>query len=231
MNEELLQYIWQYKFLLDQKLVTTSGETIRVIQPGQLNKDSGPDFFNARIYLHETLWAGNIEIHIKSSDWKKHKHQYDDAYDNVILHVVLEHDEPIFNKHNQEIPTLELKTLLPEKILLKYQFLKQSQSEIPCEKLFELPDSFTTENWMERLSLERLENKCNFIYELLAQTNNHWELVFYQMLARYFGQKINELPFELLAKQLPMLVLARNKNNLFQLLDRGLVVIKLLEKK
>ncbi len=216
MNEELLQYIWQYKYLLNQQLFTTYGEHIQVILPGQLNHDSGPDFFNARIQLGDTLWAGNIEIHIKSSDWKKHQHQNDSAYDNVILHVVLEYDEPVFNKHHQEIPTLELKNLLPEKLLSKYRFLKHSQSEIPCEKLFVLPEPLTIENWMERLSLERLENKCIFINELLKETNHHWEQVFYRLLARHFGQKINELPFELLARELPLLILERNKDNLLQ---------------
>lgn len=229
MNEELLQYIWQYKYLLSQKLFTTHGDNIQVILPGQLNIDSGPDFFNARIYLGETLWAGNIEIHIKSSDWKKHKHQYDPAYDNVILHVVLEYDEPVFNNHNQEIPTLELKNLLPEKLLSKYRFLKHSQSEIPCEKLFVMPDDLTLENWMERLSLERLENKCIFINELLKETNHHWEQVFYRLLARYFGQKINELPFELLAKELPLLILERNKDNLLQTQALVLGISGLLE--
>lgn len=229
MNEELLQYIWQYKYLLNQKLATTHGENIQVILPGQLNKDSGPDFFNARIHLGETLWAGNIEIHIKSSDWKKHRHQYDRAYDNVILHVVLEYDEPVFNNHNQEIPTLELKNLLPEKLLSKYRFLKHSQSEIPCEKLFVMPEDLIIENWMERLSLERLENKCIFINELLKETNYHWEQVFYRLLARYFGQKINELPFELLAKELPLLILERNKDNLLQTQALVLGISGLLE--
>ncbi|MBC7383898.1 MAG: DUF2851 family protein [Bacteroidia bacterium] len=216
MNEELLQYIWRYKYLLNQKLQTTRGEPVQIILPGQLNRDSGPDFFNARLQLGNTIWAGNIEVHIKSSDWKKHKHQLDKAYDNVILHVVLEHDEPVFNRFNEELPTLELKKLLPQNLLTRYQYLKQSQGEIPCEKIFELPDELITGNWFERLSVERLENKCIYIFELLKETNNHWEHVFYRVIARYFGQKINELPFELLAKQLPMNVLARNKHNLLQ---------------
>ncbi len=216
MHEELLHYIWQYKYLLNHKLFTTKGEPVQVIMPGQLNRDAGPDFFNARICLNNTLWAGNIEIHLKSSDWKKHKHQHDRAYDNVILHVVLHHDEPIFNRDQQEIPTLELKTLLPPKMMKKYSYLKESQNEIPCESIFRLPEPFITENWFERLSVERLEQKYEHIQKLLLETNNNWEEVFYHLLAKYFGQKTNELPFELLAKQLPFLILNRNKNNLLQ---------------
>ncbi len=216
MHEELLQYIWQYKYLLSQNLFTTKGEPIRVLLPGQLNTDSGPDFFNARILLDQTLWAGNIEIHIKSSDWKKHNHHHDPAYNNVILHVVLEHDEPIFNIYDEVIPTLELKTLLAPNLISRYQFLKESQSEIPCEKIFIRPEPIIEENWFERLSIERLENKYDSIQTLFIQTNKNWDQVFYYLTAKYFGQKTNELPFELIAKQLPLLILARNKESLLQ---------------
>ncbi len=216
MHEELLQYIWQYKYLLSQNLFTTRGEPIKVLLPGQLNNDSGPDFFNARIVLDETLWAGNIEIHIKSSDWKRHNHQHDPAYNNVILHVVLEHDEPIFNTDYQEIPTLELKSILEPNLISRYQFLKESQCEIPCEKLFSMPEPLILENWFERLSIERLEKKMDSVQSLLSQTHQNWEQVFYNLTAKYFGQKTNELPFELIAKQLPLQVLAKNKDSLLQ---------------
>ncbi len=230
MNEDLLQYIWQYKYLLKHKLFTTRDEPLQIIHPGHINRDAGPDFFNARLVVDGTLWAGNIEVHIKSSDWKKHGHQTDPSYDNVILHVVLEHDEPVYNRYNKEIPTLELRHLLPVSLVRKYHQLKQSKNTLPCEKIFEWPEPVITTNWLDRLSVERLEEKCNYVFALLKESNNHWEQVFYQLLARYYGQKINELPFELLARQLPYKVLARNRHQLLQTQALVLGVSGLLQK-
>ena len=110
MKEELLHFVWQSKLLLSQSLTTTSGLPVTIVQPGNRNANAGPDFFNARLQIGDTIWAGNIEIHISSSDWDRHRHTSDEAYNNVILHVVYIHDREVLNAQGEQIPTLELRS-------------------------------------------------------------------------------------------------------------------------
>lgn len=201
----------------NKELQTTSGEEIKILKAGEHNSDSGPDFFNARIKIGATEWAGNVEIHSRSCDWHKHKHTTDKTYDNIILHVVHEADEKLFRKSGEEIPTLELKDKIPQNIYGKYLQFKSNKDWIPCEKQISSVDKFTLSNWLDRLLVERLERKSKTITDSLRQNKNNWEETFYQMLARNFGQKINSEPFELLAKALPVSVLAKHKNNLLQI--------------
>jgi len=202
MNENLLQFIWQHKYLLENKLISSQGKTIEVIKPGLLNRDSGPDFFNALIRIDNTKWAGNVEVHINSSDWRKHGHQNDAAYHNVILHLVWHHDEVILNQLNEEIPTLEMKHLVQTETLEKYKVLLLKKSIISCEPIFTLPDPEILWMWIERLSTERLEKKHLQIQTHLTNTTGHWEEVFFKQLAICFGQKTNANPFELLTATL-----------------------------
>ncbi len=217
MHEEFLWYIWKFRLFDNKDLQTTSGEEIKILKVGEHNTDSGPDFFNARIKIGSTEWAGNVEVHTHSSDWHKHKHTTDKAYDNIILHVVHEADETIKRKSGEEIPTLELKDKIPQNIYGKYMQFKSSKDWIPCEKQIAWVDKFTLNNWLDRLLVERLERKSKTILDSLKQNKNNWEETFYQMLARNFGQKINSEPFELLAKSLPVSVLAKHKNSLVQI--------------
>ncbi len=217
MNEEFLFYIWQYRLFDTKELSTVQGEPVEIIRPGDHNSDSGPDFFNARIKLGDTQWAGNIEVHTRSSDWKKHRHQGNKAYDNIILHVVHEEDEPVFRQGGEAVPTLELKHRIPGRIYSRYLQFKSSKAWVPCGRQAAEVSKFTLHSWLDRVLAERLERKANMIEESLAINKYNWEETFYRHMARSFGFKVNGDPFELLAGSLPSTILARHKDNLFQL--------------
>jgi len=216
MTEEFLHYIWKYK-LIDHHLVSTSGEQLSVIQPGSHNSDSGPDFFNARIKINNTVWAGNVEIHINSSDWYHHKHQLDKAYDNIVLHVVFEDDKPVLRQDGNLIPTLKLKSHFNPSLYDRYTYFMTNKNWIPCEKLIQGVDRFVINNWIDRLMIEKLENKAAEITSHFLHNNSDWEQTFYEFLARNFGFKVNGTPFQLLAKSMPLNVLSKHKNNPFQI--------------
>ncbi|MCL3779704.1 DUF2851 family protein [Prolixibacteraceae bacterium JC049] len=215
MKEQLLQYVWRNQLFDTENLKTTLGEPIKVLNVGQWNSDSGPDFFNSKIEVGQTTWAGNIEIHLKSSDWFKHKHHLDKAYDNVILHVVLEDDSQVTRSNGTAIAALEI--LPDEKLEKSYNELMNSVDWVACEKRFHLLDPFFFKMSLNRLMVERLEKRMDEVQALLEQTKNNWNEAFYRALARNFGFKVNAEPFELLAKATPLKVLAKHKNNLFQL--------------
>lgn len=210
MKEDLLHYIWQQKILAGNELKTTTGKNITLVKTGIPNTDSGPDFFDARIRIDDTLWAGNVEIHVKSSDWIKHKHDSDKAYNNVILHVVFEHDTEL------GLPTLELKPYLSNEFLATYLKLQQSALKVPCQKMLSFPDDFKLSQFLYRLAVERLEAKCEALEQQLYQYGIAWEKLFYVTLARYFGMKVNAAPFMQLAENLPALLLARHKHSIAQ---------------
>ncbi len=231
MKEELLHFIWQSKLLFHKPLRTTEGETISIVNHGLHNTNAGPDFFNAKIYIGNTLWAGNIEMHIAASEWEKHAHQKDAAYNNVILHVVYINDKPVYNSNGEAIPTLVLRSLIPTSLLQRYESLQQHKHRhIACEKIIHLPDAIHLQHWLQRLLVERLEQKCDYIKDILVKTHHHWEQSFYIITARYFGMKTNALPFEQLANMLPLTVLAKHKNNLDDILALVLGVSGLLDK-
>ncbi|MBO0322542.1 DUF2851 family protein [Muricauda sp. CAU 1633] len=193
MKEDLLHFIWGQKKLHGRQLTSTTNEAISIKAPGVQNQYSGPDFFNAKIEIATQMWVGNVEIHLKSSDWYAHNHQTDSNYNNVILHVVWEDDIAVFRKDGSVIPTLELREYVPQELLRNYQNLleKNSPNFINCEKDFAEMDSFLVEHWLHRLYIERLEQKSNRIEELLKKSNNDWEGVLFTMLARNFGSKVN----------------------------------------
>lgn len=215
MTEEFLHYIWQYRLYVPD-LVLQTGEQLDVIHPGMHNSDSGPDFFNARIRIAETIWAGNIEIHIQSSDWKRHNHQQDMSYDNVILHVVWRDDSPVFRTDGTGIPTLELDGLYKESSWKNYLHFMASQRWIPCETMISGVDSFVRNAWIDRVLVERLERKALQVEHILSLTNNDWAQTFYRLLARNMGFKLNNQAFEMLAQSLPFQFLAKHADDLFQ---------------
>lgn len=216
MNEEFLHHIWKFRLFKQNNLKTETGETLEIIKPGEHNFDSGPDFFNAKIKLDATEWAGNVEIHTFSSDWEKHRHQHDKAYGNIILHVVYKDDKPLPGHKNNPIPTLVLSPFIDKKLFEKYSAFKSSSDWIPCEKSIHRVPEFVSSAWLERMLVERLEDKSNSILETLKLNQNNWEETFYQHLAKNFGFKINAVPFELLAKSLSNATLAKHKNSLLQ---------------
>lgn len=216
MNEEFLYYLWSLK-LLQGDLTTIDGQSVKIINPGIRNEDSGPDFFNARIKIDDTEWAGNVEMHTSSSEWLKHGHQHDKAYDAVILHVVDNADIQIVNSHGEEIPTLSIRGFYPEGIYYRYKKLTSSRDWIPCAGNIKEVNDLVVYNWLERVLVERLERKADFIEEILKESENHWEEAFYISLARSFGFNTNSQPFEQLARTLPSIVLNKHKDNLFQI--------------
>ncbi|MBU0697427.1 MAG: DUF2851 family protein [Bacteroidetes bacterium] len=211
-SEKVLHHIWKYKLFSFQDLSTINNESIKIISSGLHNHDAGPDFHNAKIEIDETLWVGNVEIHIKSSDWLKHQHQKDKAYDNVILHVVWEHDEEIIRSDGTIISCLELKTIVDPKLLDNYHQLKENNYWIPCETQLQNIDNFTKNQCLDRMLMERLAQKSILIKDLYEQQKGNWEETFYITLAKSFGFKVNALPFEILAKNLPQRILAKHKD-------------------
>ncbi len=204
MKEDLLHFIWKYRKVKSVDLFGSKNEPIVVIDTGSHNHLAGPDFFNAQVSIDGQLWAGNVEIHLKSSDWYAHNHERDTNYNNVILHVVWEDDGAVFRSDSSEIPTLELRNYIPENLLDAYQnlFDKKSTSFINCEKSIAHTDSFFFENWLERLYFERLERKSKFVLELLRKSKNDWEQVLFALLLKNFGLKINGDSFLSLARAL-----------------------------
>ena len=209
MKEDFLHYIWLYKKLDFTNLKTTNGEVITILNFGQYIQQAGPDFFNAQIMIDNQKWAGNIEIHIKSSDWYVHHHEKDDNYNNVILHVVWENDTPIFRKDNSEIPVLELKDYVSNKELNNYRELTSQKSWIFCENQIAKVPNFVFTNWQERLFFERLERKSNPIQQLLQETENDWESVLFCMLAKNFGLNTNGEMFLKVAKSITFSIIRK----------------------
>ena len=212
MNEAFLHHIWKFSLYNSNGLATTDGERVEVIKAGQHNTDSGPDFFNAQVKIGETLWAGNVEIHLKSSEWNRHSHTADASYNNVVLHVVYEHDEEVFTQEHIRMVTLELKGRFDPALFRNYQNLIESSRWIPCESRISQVDDITISTWLERLLIERLENKTRSVLESLRQNKNNWEDAFYHLLARNFGFRTNSLPFELLARSLPLSYLRKHND-------------------
>jgi hypothetical protein len=216
MNEEFLYYLWSLR-LLNGDLQTTQGQTVKIIHPGERNTDSGPDFYNARVKIGDTEWAGNVEMHSIASDWLKHNHQLDHAYDSVILHVVDEADMQISNSYNELIPTLSIKGHYPEGVYFRYKKLIAGRDWIPCAGNIKEVSDLVVFNWLDRILIERLERKSDFIESVLNESNHHWEEAFYISLARSFGFNTNSQPFEQLARTLSTSVLNKHKDNVFQI--------------
>ena len=203
MKEDFLHYIWKFQNFNTVELVGTKGEQITVKSIGVHNQDAGPDFLNARLVIDDRDWAGNVEVHINSSDWYAHKHDLDKDYESVILHVVYKYDKPVFLRDGSEIPVLELKSLIPEVVVSNYDRLMLETDWLSCRNSLSNIDSFTLKNWLDRLLIERLEAKVSPINQTLSQLNGDWESVFYIWLAKYFGFKVNSEPFYQLAINVP----------------------------
>lgn len=210
--EEFIHYLWKFCLFNKQDYKTIAGDSLDIISVGLHNTNAGPDFESAKIRIGDTLWVGNVEIHIRSSDWNRHQHQFDPAYENVILHVVSIYDESIFRKDGTEIPVFEIKDLIPKDIAQNYASLMAGMSWIPCEKQVSSIKPFFLKNWLSRVLVERLEEKSIQVNELLKEFKGSWDDAFYIMLARNFGFKTNAVPFEMLARSLPRRLLAKYKN-------------------
>ena len=217
MKEDLLQYIWKFQYYNSNELCCTNGDAVLVIHPGSHNQNQGPDFTEAKVKINNTLWAGNVELHINSSHWNLHQHSSDNNYNNIILHVVWHHDVEIKDVSGNNLPTLELQSRVSKLLLEKYRQLMQNPKFIPCENQLHPVNELTLGNWKQRLAAERLMAKSQNILTILQQTNFHWEETFWRLIAANFGLKINDSFFQKIAQSLPIAILAKHKNNIIQL--------------
>lgn len=216
MTEAFLHYIWQFQYFNHSNLLTTDGQALSVLKVGRLNRDAGPDFVEARLLLNDIEWVGQVEIHLKASDWYKHQHQQDAAYENVILHVVWEADRPIVRSNGTLIPTLELQTRTDTTLWHKYEALYQSKEPIPCAAQFGNVSTLTVLSMLDKALMRRLERKATDVADLLRANQSDWEETTYQVLAQNFGFKLNAEPFLRLAQRLPLKALQKHRNQPIQ---------------
>ena len=214
MKEDFIAWLWKYRLLYGHRLQTTTGEPVEIIDPGLENNNSGPDFLAARVRIGETLWAGNVELHVCSSMWYGHQHHLDPAYDNIILHVVHNHDREVCKQNNESIPHLEIKGRYDPKLQHNYQLLLNSRSWIPCERLINRVDNFILQHWLTRLLVGRLARKADELKQYLYYFDNHWEKTFLFAVARSLGGKANAGTFGMLIQRTPWHVLAKNHDQL-----------------
>lgn len=200
--EQLLHYIWKYRLYRPSGLTTTQGDTLEIIDPGLENTDAGPDFFNAKIRINGTVWAGSVEIHQKASDWLAHGHSADKAYENVILHVVETDDGTVFRQNGEAIPQLVLP--IPEQVIDNMEWLLTRDSPVACLERLPAIDPVFRLQWMDALLAERLERKTDDILRWLDLYQKDWNEVFYILLCRNFGFGVNSDAFERLARSLPL---------------------------
>lgn len=209
-QEDFLHFVWQHQYFNNSDLRTTEGRSVEVVKPGFHNHLAGPDFKEAKVKIDGILWAGSVEIHIKSSDWNAHSHNGDVNYDNVVLHVVFNHNKEILNPAGQAIPTVELKGIIKPGLLSRYQAIVDSQTDIPCSDLFSKVRSVTKLAMLETALVRRLERKGLIFKDILNANNQDWEQSTYEWLARGFGFKTNAENMLELAKAVPLKVLQKH---------------------
>ena len=212
MTEKLLSYIWFSRLYFEEQQ-TLLGECVRIVSPGIPNSNAGPDAFNAKVEIGGRLWAGNVEFHVRASDWHRHNHDQNPHYDNVILHVVFDADEQIFTPSDNPIPTIILR--YPESILNRYQTL--TQNALFCPIRFDEIDPFRINQWVDRLLIERLQSKTDRIKLILDNNQNNWEQAFYVTLCRAFGFGTNSDAMQQIAQSLPLNVIMHHRDSLEQI--------------
>jgi len=218
MKEDFLHYVWRFQYFRKENLRTTGGEEVLVLHPGVHNRsDAGPDFSGARLRLGETEWVGSVELHLNASDWRRHQHQLDAKYNQVILHVVWEEDEEVFRQEGTPMPTLELKGRVALPLQALYQEMLWSEKTIPCAPQAPGVDAVYKSAMMDWALLERLEAKAEVVSERMDRSRQDWESTVYQTLAVGFGFKINQEGFLQLAQALPWPIVSRYRHNAEQL--------------
>jgi len=217
MSESFIHYLWQFQYFSKLNFQTTQGEEIVVFHPGFKNTHAGPDFYQARVKIGNLEWVGSVEIHIHSSSWQAHHHNIDEAYENVVLHVVWSDDKPVKRIDGSFIPTLELKSRVDDVLHLTYKKLVNSPEEIPCASSFGKVSDLTKLSMLDRAMSERLETKAELINQILIRNNNDWEETEYQVLARNFGFHVNADPFLQLAQNLPYKIILKHSDKLVQI--------------
>ena len=213
--EQLLHYAWRHKMFPLSELQTTDGKAIEVLDPGLHNHNSGPDFFNAKVKIGDTLWVGNVEIHDKSSDWYLHGHDKDKCYDNVILHVAGIIDAQVMNSNGEFLQQMQLD--VPAYVRQHYDELIKTESYPPCYQVIPDLSSLMVHSWMAALQTERLEQKTEAIRKRVDLCDGSWEDAYFITLARNYGFGINNDAFEFWAQHLPLSAIAHHRDDLFQI--------------
>lgn len=211
--ESIYQYLWKSK-MFGRKLRDCDGAEVEVIDPGTLNTDSGPDFFNSKIRINGVEWAGNIEIHVKASDWNRHRHSSDPAYDGIILHVVGVSDMRISRCDGSLIPQVEV--TMPEDFFRTYSTLSSPLGGVKCSSTLCRIPQLSVIDWLETLSVERIQGKASRLHEIYKATGHDWEQTCFIALARALGFGLNGDPFEILARSIPLKYLHHHSDHPLQ---------------
>ena len=212
-GEDLLQFIWASRLFEHHALCTTDGRTLEVLKPGRIQANSGPDLLDAQVRIDGQLWAGTVEVHLRSSEWNAHGHQFDPAYENVLLHVVYEHDAEVRTLRGRVLPTVELLSRVPSESIALYHGLMRDQRFVPCGSKLDLVDQARLGPWLERLLVERMERKTVEVEKLHRTLACDAAETLYHMLARAFGLKVNAEPFGMLAHALPLRIVQRYRDD------------------
>lgn len=215
-GEDLLQFIWAEGLFETHALRTTDRRTVEVVHPGRIQRNSGPDLHDARIRVDGQLWAGTVEVHARSSEWNAHGHQYDPAYDNVVLHVVHEHDAEVRTSRGRLLPTLELHARIDSALLTSHARLMQERGFVPCAGALGRIGAEHWTSWLDQLAVERMERRAQTLRSELASLRGDLACLFFHQLARAFGLKVNAEPFGMLANAVPLRVIHRVAADLFR---------------
>lgn len=213
MKEALLHHIWKFKRFDHTQLRVNNGASLKIVHYGIHNFGGGPDFLNARIIIGDTLWVGHVELHIKSSEWYQHKHHLDAAYNNVILHVVMQDNKECYNKNGELIHTLALGKRIEQEVLLRYSKVFEENITIPCASQIHQLESLNLNFYLDRLLIERLERKSRRVQKLLQQCKGHWEETLYRLMFEYFGFKSNGESMKTLAEKAPYPLLLKVRSS------------------
>lgn len=216
MREEFLHYLWRVAAFDLRDLKTTDGRSIQILHFGTHNTNAGPDFSGARLRIDGMEWAGNVEMHVKASEWYDHQHQDDPAYENVILHVVLEEDQAVYLANGERIPCLDLRGRVPAHLIHNYWRLSHNEYWIPCQTQITSVPPPIRQQWLDQVLLERLGRRSEELEKRLEDCHRDWEELFYRSIARSLGGKVNDDAMEMLARSVPLRILLRHKHSLLQ---------------
>ncbi len=217
MREDFVHFLWKSRMIPFLDLKTTTGSQVTIQEWGTCNEDAGPDFLNCKIRLEDQEWCGNIEMHVKSSDWTAHKHEDDPFYDSVILHVVWHHDQQVYTSSGQKIHTVELRHQVSHTLHDRYCQMIKPQDRLPCTEHISEMDGMRIRQWFHRLFIERMESRYDDIMTLVKESRNDWEEAFYKQLCQYFGGHKNKLPFLMLARATPLSLIRKYRDSALQL--------------
>jgi hypothetical protein len=217
MKEEFISYIWQHQLFNKDDLRTRSGLPVNVIHPGHINRNEGPDFRESKILVDGIEWYGSVEIHVKSSDWKKHRHNENRSYNQVILHVVWEEDEIIPGNDGSELHSLELIDRVDDKLIRKYEDITQNLHSIPCQSSISRIDRIHIRSEIEKQLIHRLERKSGKISDLCSGMSGDWEVTLLKALFRSFGFSVNSAGFNMLSEKVDWAILRKENERLLRI--------------